>query len=63
MKYLVFILLLLTGCSAVGDLALSTTANALGNVLGNKLEDAYDEKISKEKKNKKNDEIYLTRDK
>jgi len=31
--------------------------------LGNKLEDAYDEKISKEKKNKKNDEIYLTRDK
>ena len=63
MKYLVFILLLLTGCLAVGDLALSTTANALGNVLGNKLEDAYDEKISKEKKNKKNDEIYLTRDK
>jgi hypothetical protein len=63
MKYLAFILLLLTGCSAVGDLALSTTANALGNVLGNKLEDAYDEEISKDKKNKKNDEIYLTKDK
>ena len=52
MKYLAFILLLLTGCSAVGDLALSTTANALGNVLGNKLEVAYDDEISNFKKYK-----------
>jgi len=48
MKYLVFILFLLQGCSAMGTLAVSTVANALGNALGEKLEEAYD-KTGKEK--------------
>lgn len=41
-RYLVFMLLLLQGCSTIGTLAVSTAANALGNVLGEKLEEAYD---------------------
>ena len=41
-RYLVFMLLLLQGCAAMGTIATSTVANALGNVIGEKLEEAYD---------------------
>ena len=51
MKYIV-IILMLSGCSAASNMAMGITVNALGNILGDKIEKAMD----KDKEDKKQQE-------
>jgi len=51
MKYIV-IMIMLSGCSAASNLAMGITVNAIGNILGDKIEKVID----KDKTDKKQQE-------